>query len=510
VQDQVVSGPEDVQAQQVPPTDGFLVDQFLTTQNPAAFAALMERHGPYLLGLCRRLTCHTQDAEDVFQACFLELVRKARSISRTGSVVAWLHTVAVRLARRARLRRECRQKKEAAAVKPISINTDDLTWREVRRVLEEEVAQLPGELRSPVILCLFQELTQEEAAVRLQLNPRTLRDRLQRGRAQLRTRLTRRGITLAVLGALLSSGTTRAAVTATLQQAALQGAVAVAGKASLAGVVSPSVLGLTGSSSVFAGWGLLAATVLGVLLCASSAYLALDLFGAPAAAPVVAKASRAPHTLHRSFRNKQFDAVVFAWVGTNPDKYSRLEDEGLRITAPGKDSPPQPVGVKLRYPVRGDFDLEATLEILHVDSPKYFASGVDLYLQVDSARHDGLWLGKMKIVEQGLSICAGRIVSRDKGRVQIYHKTRPAAPETGLSRLRIVREGASFSFYSAEGEAGEYQLLDTVEIGAEELKMVRFAVEPGRQNPTGVDARLVDFSMTAQEFVGLWLDQTQP
>src|SRR5437762_1246137 len=87
------------------PPDGVLLDQFTTAGDEQAFAALMQRHGPYILGVCRRVTYHAQDAEDVFQACFLELVRKASSICRQNSVAGWLQTVAVRLAHKARARR---------------------------------------------------------------------------------------------------------------------------------------------------------------------------------------------------------------------------------------------------------------------------------------------------------------------------------------------------------------------------------------------------------------------
>jgi RNA polymerase sigma factor (sigma-70 family) len=503
----------------VSPSDGVLVHQFVTTRSPDAFAALMERHGPYILALCQRLTFHAQDAEDVFQACFLELVRHARSISRRGSVLAWLHTVAVRIARRARLRRARQDQKEAAAVKPASVSAEDITWREVRQILEEEVERLPEALRAPVLLCLFQEYTQEEAAQQLDLNPRTLRDRLQRGRAQLRDRLTRRGVTLAVLGALLSAGTSRAAVAPALQQATLQGAFALVNKAPLAGIISPAVLALTGSTSTFTGWVSLAAALAGMLLCASAAYVILVEPDAPPATGIVAagparpalpRPPEGPRKLYRSFRNKQFDADVFDWVGPNPQNFTRREDEGLRITLPEKDTPAQPVGVKLRFPVRGDFEIAVTLEILHIDPPRYFAAGVNLYLLVDTPQRDGLWFGKMKIIHEDLCFGAGRIVNSDKARTQIYCKSKPTEPEKGLARLRAVRQGSTFTFWTAEGEAGDFELLDTVEVSAADLKIVRFAVEPGRSTPTGVDARLVDFSLTAQEIVGLWSNHPQP
>jgi RNA polymerase sigma factor (sigma-70 family) len=509
MQSEAMPRPDDANRAPGVPTDGALLDRFVSSRDPEVFAALLERHGPYLLGLCRRLTAQTQDAEDVFQACFLELVRSARSISRRGSVVAWLHTVAVRTARRARARREREQQREAAVVKPASAEAADITWREVRQVLEEEVSRLPEDVRAPVLLCLFQERTQEEAACELRVNPRTLRDRLDRGRARLRARLTRRGITLAVLGAVLSARPGRAAVPAALQQATLHGATALANRASLAGVVSPAVLALAGSPAL-AGWGAALAVVGAVLFAASTAYLvAVEPGPGPAAkvapaGPARLQAEDDPHTLRRSFRNKQFDPRLFSWTGTDPEKFIRLEDEGLRITLAEKDRPPQPVGVKLRYAVCGDFDLEATFEILNLGRPTFLSAGVNVYLLVDSPERHGLWLGKMTIADRGLHFCAGGNVSRGQERTQTYERVRPTGPEAGVTRLRIERRGGRFSFQVAEGADGPLELLDAVEVGAGELQVVRLAAEPGRLRPTGVDARLVEFAITAHQLRGQW------
>src|SRR5262245_43703100 len=118
------------------PTDGLLLDQFRRQRDQEAFATLMNRHGPYLLGVCRRLTFHAQDAEDVFQACFLELVRNSSSIRERNSVAGWLQTVAVRLSRKARARRQRRHRAETAApLREDASAPDDITWREVRQIV---------------------------------------------------------------------------------------------------------------------------------------------------------------------------------------------------------------------------------------------------------------------------------------------------------------------------------------------------------------------------------------
>lgn len=98
---------------QVVLADHVLLDQFVNEGSQDAFARLMNRYGPYVFGVCKRVTFHVQDAEDVFQACFLELARRASSLRQHGSVAAWLQVVAVRLGRRARARAARRQQVEA-------------------------------------------------------------------------------------------------------------------------------------------------------------------------------------------------------------------------------------------------------------------------------------------------------------------------------------------------------------------------------------------------------------
>ena len=138
-------------------------------------------------------------------------------------------------------------------------DASDVSWREVRQVLEEEMARLPDDLRSAVVVCLFEGHTQEEAGQILNVHPRTVKDRVRRGRELLRSRLTRRGITLAVMGTLLSAGTVEASVPAALQTATLKGAAAVVNKTTLAGTVSPSASALAGATGLPGGWVVIAA-----------------------------------------------------------------------------------------------------------------------------------------------------------------------------------------------------------------------------------------------------------
>jgi RNA polymerase sigma factor (sigma-70 family) len=195
-------------------TDQELLARYLAARDEAAFAAIVHRHGPTVWGVCRRLLRRLPDAEDAFQATFLVLARRAAAIRKRGSLNSWLHGVACRIARRLcadAARREQRQVAESAtnAVSPDA----EVTWREVRAVLDEELDRLPEKYRAPLLLCYLEGLTQNEAAQRLGWRPGVLRGRLDRGRQRLRSRLIRRGLTLsaALFGAVLGSSRASAA-----------------------------------------------------------------------------------------------------------------------------------------------------------------------------------------------------------------------------------------------------------------------------------------------------------
>src|SRR5437870_2955087 len=93
-------------------TDGELLDGFVARRDEAAFEALVHRHGPMVLGVCRRVLRNDADAEDAFQATFLVLVRKAASIRPRGLVGNWLYGVAHTTALKARAMTTKRRAKE--------------------------------------------------------------------------------------------------------------------------------------------------------------------------------------------------------------------------------------------------------------------------------------------------------------------------------------------------------------------------------------------------------------
>jgi RNA polymerase sigma factor (sigma-70 family) len=193
-------------------SDAHLLRRFAEHRDESAFAALVARHGPMVLGVCRRLLGHEHDAEDAFQLTFVALSRKAGCLRRPEALGPWLHGVACRTARKLRGRAARRRACERQAAPPTSAPADDLLWRDLRPVLDEAVAALPGKYREPVVLCYLGGATVGEAARRLGCPRGTIATRLAWARARLRARLARRGVTLsaAALAAALASAAARA------------------------------------------------------------------------------------------------------------------------------------------------------------------------------------------------------------------------------------------------------------------------------------------------------------
>jgi len=186
-----------------------------------AFKILVLRHGPMVLQVCSNLLGNATDAQDAFQATFLVLVRRCRSIRRLESVGGWLYGVACRVAARARVeaarRRAAERRRALRVVEAIDPNKhDESEQAELSPALQEEVRRLPEKYRSVVVLCYWQGLTQEQAAAQLGCPLGTVRSRLARARELLRRRLVRRGLAplAGVVAAALGSSSASAAVSA--------------------------------------------------------------------------------------------------------------------------------------------------------------------------------------------------------------------------------------------------------------------------------------------------------
>jgi len=160
-----------------------------------AFAALVERHGPMVLRVCRGMLHDTNDVEDAFQGTFLVLARKSGgSLWVRDSIGPWLHSVACRIAARVRSDTARRRRHEHRAAALATSAVHERGWDDLGRLLHQEVDRLPERFRSPIVLCYLEGLTHEQAAEQLGWPVGTVRSRLSRGRDKLRDRLERRGV----------------------------------------------------------------------------------------------------------------------------------------------------------------------------------------------------------------------------------------------------------------------------------------------------------------------------
>src|SRR5437667_6162706 len=143
-------------------SDRELLERFLAEREEAAFVALLKRHGPMVLQVCRRIHRNEHDAEDVFQATFLLLARKADSIRKLDSVASWLHGVAHRLALEAKKKGTTRQafEKQAADMRRTSGDSDPAR-QELQATVDEALRQVPEKNRVPLLLCYLEGKTQE-------------------------------------------------------------------------------------------------------------------------------------------------------------------------------------------------------------------------------------------------------------------------------------------------------------------------------------------------------------
>jgi RNA polymerase sigma factor (sigma-70 family) len=227
--------------------DGELLERYIAGRDEASFEALLRRHGPMVLGVCRRILGNEADAEDAFQATFLVLVRKAATVVPRALVGNWLYGVARNTARKAKtMSGERRAKELRAGAAPRPQPAGDVEPR-LFVVLDEELGRLPDKYRVPVVLCDLEGKPYKEAAKLIGCPQGTLSGRLMRARALLARRLARHG--LAPSGAALAAALAperAAALPPALLASSLKAASALAAGASvLSATASPEVAALT-------------------------------------------------------------------------------------------------------------------------------------------------------------------------------------------------------------------------------------------------------------------------
>jgi RNA polymerase sigma factor (sigma-70 family) len=228
-------------------SDGQLLELFVAQREEAALATLVERHGPMVLAVCRRVLRNPHDAEDAFQATFLVLLRKAASIARRDLLSSWLYGVAYRTALKARTASAKRRAKETPLHDLPTKPSAGQDWQELLPLLDQELNRLPDKYRAPVVLCDLEVKTRREAARLLGIPEGTLSTRLARGRALLAKKLARHGLYLSVgpLAVLLSKNAASATMPPALAASTVRAAgLWVAGKTT-AEAISANVIALT-------------------------------------------------------------------------------------------------------------------------------------------------------------------------------------------------------------------------------------------------------------------------
>jgi RNA polymerase sigma factor (sigma-70 family) len=186
--------------------DAQLLRRFADHRNEAAFEAILRRHGPTVLGVCRRVLRNYHDAEDAFQAAFVIFVRKAASIRQGASLAGWLHRTAFRAALEVqKMRRRSREKQVSGMPEPAVAAAEPMA-SDARRVLDRELDRLPAKYRDAVVRCDLEGKTRAEVARQLGLPEGTVSGRLTTARRMLARRLARHGLTCSgvALAALLA------------------------------------------------------------------------------------------------------------------------------------------------------------------------------------------------------------------------------------------------------------------------------------------------------------------
>jgi RNA polymerase sigma factor (sigma-70 family) len=220
-------------------SDEQLLHAFTRSRDESAFAVLVRRHGPMVLRVCRRVLGHVQDAEDAFQATFLVLALNAATLRIKTTLAGFLHGTAYRTAMKAKRSAVRRRKYEGQAPSRSPTDpADELSWREARVLLDEEIARLPEIYKSVFVLCNLEYLSQAEVSRRLGLKERTVSNRLAVARKRLAQRLVRRGVELTVV---LAAATLAMELPAGLMAKTVEASSAASMGRKVAGVVSASV-----------------------------------------------------------------------------------------------------------------------------------------------------------------------------------------------------------------------------------------------------------------------------
>lgn len=329
-------------------SDAELLGRFVANREEAAFTAIVRRHGAMVYHVCRGVLRNEADAEDASQATFLVLAQKAAKVRKRGSLSSWLHGVALRTSRKLSASIARRRAGEAQLPPPPPASPEDLSVREARLLLHEELERLPARYKDPLVLCYLKGKTHDEAAAELDWTLTVFRGRLERARKQLHHRLSRRGLTLTagLLAGVLAEPSPALAATfavATARAAAL-GSMTAASR----GLVSPLVAQLTQEvlSAMTHSPVKIAVPLLAAMALTAGGYVSYYASSAlPVAPPPQAEAKEAPKPLSAELRGRilmckynRFAKLSLnaglAWFSKELDEYGYIIQH--RISPDGK------------------------------------------------------------------------------------------------------------------------------------------------------------------------------
>jgi RNA polymerase sigma factor (sigma-70 family) len=506
-------------------SDRQLVAEFLARREPAVFEAIVRRHGTMVYRVCWRVLQQEQDAEDAFQATFLVLGQKLSGLRRHASLASWLHGVAHRLALKARAQALARRRREQAAPRRPPGPPDDVTWGELRCILDGELANLPEKWRLPLILCCLEGRTQDETAAQLGWSKNTVRRRLDEARADLRRRLDRRGLVLpaALSAVLLSECVAGAAPPAPLIAATVEAATALAaGQTLIAAGVSAKVAGLTQGmmQALLLGRIKAAGLLLGMACLLGSSALGGAGRGADPAradAPAVVLAVQVPppadeqdqpqpgkeppsppdapakrdaaappprldHDVHLPLKGDQTQAPGLTLLGPDAEKCVHFGPDGIRIVLP-LDYPGERPFTGFRVPVAasGDFEVTVSFEILKEPTstdagPRGTKLTVGVFLD---APQENLARLARRVGSKGVSQFSTWTIKEAApgAKPQTSYKAFPTTTKAG--RLRVVRLGENVSYYVARDSDADFVLLESRPLGRNDLEEVQIGASTG-------------------------------
>ncbi|MBY0522918.1 MAG: sigma-70 family RNA polymerase sigma factor [Gemmataceae bacterium] len=411
-------------------TDGQLLHRFVHHHEQAAFTTLVERHGPMVLGVCRRVLSDPHDADDAFQATFLVLVRKAGSLKQWGSLGNWLYTVARHLAVRTQAQGAKRRARESEVVEVPAPADRDPAWQELRPVLDSELDRLPARYRTPVVLCYLEGKTNEEAAQELGCPVGTVKCRLSRARDMLRDRLARRGVTLgaALLAPKLAEQASATVPSALLQITTEAATLVAAGNALAAGSVSvrAAVLAEGAMKTMF----------LTKLKTVAALLVVLGLVGTGAGALL----SHAPGGQQRPGSAAELPFVAAAPAGAAADSAPAAKDNRANDVKTQRRLVNKRLAQTIDFP---GFEANTPLK----DALEFLSQKFDVTITIDSdafaeigvqkAEEQSVQLPKMKNAR--LSVLLRRLLSQIRGdRYQGTYVVRPEGVEVTTTYHQIV------------------------------------------------------------------------